>query len=306
MNFEWLFVALTLLQSWSFGFLVPRRCCRQRTIESLLSSLQNRQRHPQQRKRSTTALNVSELHVPAYAESKLPFILTDQDLQQHFPQHSGGQVTLPRLRERTYTALSDYESLIPYQDGFLLHKTKIPIFNAQECQQIIDEAEYTASQIEWTRNRHGNYPTTDLPLVELPQTLQFLKLALVERIYPLLRAQFGMFLPDPHKLRLADGFVVKYDADQGQKELKPHRDGSVLSFNIALNPASEFEGGGTWFASLDAAIKIDQGEIVSHSSALLHGGHGITSGKRYILVGFVILEEYAPFSMRFYNQVRNL
>jgi hypothetical protein len=105
---------------------------------------------------------------------------------------------------------------------------------------------------------------------------------------------------------LADGFVVKYDAAGGQRELKPHRDGSVLSFNIALNPASEFEGGGTWFASLDDAIKIDQGEMVTHSSALLHGGHGITSGKRYILVGFVILEGYDSWSMRFYNQVRNL
>lgn len=159
----------------------------------------------------------------------------------------------------------------------------------------------------WTQNRHGNYPTTDLPIVELPQTLDFFRVALVERIYPLLRQQFGMFLPDGGKsLRVADGFVVKYDAEGGQAELKPHRDGSVLSFNIALNPADEFDGGGTWFQSLDGAVKIDQGEVVSHSSSLLHGGHGITSGKRYIMVCFVILEGYDSWSMRFYNQVRNL
>lgn len=115
-----------------------------------------------------------------------------------------------------------------------------------------------------------------------------------------------MFLPDPTKLKLADGFVVKYDAIGGQTELKPHRDGSVVSFNIALNRASDFEGGGTWFASFDDSVKIDQGQVVSHSSALLHGGHGITSGKRYIMVGFVILEGYDSWSMRFYNQVRNL
>ena len=105
---------------------------------------------------------------------------------------------------------------------------------------------------------------------------------------------------------MADGFEVKYDADGGQKLLKPHRDGSVLSFNIALNPSSEFDGGGTWFASLDDAVKIDQGEICSHASALLHGGHGITRGRRYILVAFVILEGFDNWSMRFYNQVRNL
>ncbi|KAG7364385.1 hypothetical protein IV203_037587 [Nitzschia inconspicua] len=304
MRISRLWLASGFLQS-SFGFQFPHPLFERIQHEGSFPTA-NCQRQ-KQRTHSTTTLWVSELHVPAYAESKLPFILTEEDMQQLQQSNiHGGQLTLQRLQEQTYTANIDYESLIPYQDGFLLHKTIVPIFNAHECQQIIDEAEFIASQIEWTRNRHGNYPTTDLPLVELPQTLKFLKVALVQRIYPLLRSQFGMFLPDPNKLRLADGFVVKYDADQGQKELKPHRDGSVLSFNIALNPASEFEGGGTWFASLDAAVKIDQGEIVSHSSALLHGGHGITSGKRYILVGFVILEEYAPFSMRFYNQVRNL
>jgi len=252
--------------------------------------------------RRSSALKVSELHVPGYAQSKLPFILRDEHLQE---QSGDGTITLRRINPLTFD-VQDSDVKVPYQDGFLIHKTKDQVLTNEECQMIVNEAEYVASIREWTRNRHGNFPTTDLPLVELPETLKFLRFALVERIYPMLQAQYGMFLPDPTKLRLADGFVVKYDAAGGQKELKPHRDGSVLSFNIALNPASEFEGGGTWFASLDDAIKIDQGQIVSHSSALLHGGHGIISGKRYILVGFVILEGYDSWSMRFYNQVRNL
>jgi predicted 2-oxoglutarate/Fe(II)-dependent dioxygenase YbiX len=105
---------------------------------------------------------------------------------------------------------------------------------------------------------------------------------------------------------VADGFIVKYDAEGGQAELKPHRDGSVFSFNIALNPAHEFEGGGTWFNSLGESVKIDEGEMVSHASGILHGGNAITSGRRYILVAFVILEGYDSWSMRFYNQIRNL
>jgi hypothetical protein len=40
-----------------------------------------------------------------------------------------------------------------------------------------------------------------------------------------------------------DAFVVKYDAAEGQRELKPHRDGSVFSFNLALNPLAQYEGG---------------------------------------------------------------
>ena len=252
--------------------------------------------------RSSSSLGVSELHVPGYAKSKLPFILRDDHLEEI---SNSGTVTLRTVRPISYDVAHD-EVTVPYADGYLIHKTKNQVFTNSECDTIVAEAEYIASMSEWTKNRHGNYPTTDLPLVELPETLKFLRFALVERIYPMLQAQYGMFLPDPTKLRLADGFVVKYDAAGGQRELKPHRDGSVLSFNIALNPASEFEGGGTWFASLDDAIKIDQGEMVTHSSALLHGGHGITSGKRYILVGFVILEGYDSWSMRFYNQVRNL
>ena len=251
---------------------------------------------------SSTALKVSELHVPGYSQSKLPFILKDEHLQEYNPD---GTLTLRQIRPKTYN-LHNSQPYIPYGEGFLIHKTKTPVFSKEECSLIINEAEYIASISEWTKNRHGNFPTTDLPLVDLPETLQFLRIALVERIYPMLQAQYGAFLPDPTKLRLADGFVVKYDAAGGQKELKPHRDGSVLSFNIALNPSSEFAGGGTWFASLHDPIKIDQGEVVTHSSALLHGGHGITSGKRYILVGFVILEGYDSWSMRFYNQVRNL
>lgn len=251
--------------------------------------------------RWSTSLGVSELHVPGYRESKIPFILQESDLVRN----SGATALLQMLQVWNY-APSDFESQVPYMDGSLVHRTRFQVFSSEECQKIVNEAEMVAAQIEWTRNRHGNFPTTDLPLIELPETLSFLRVALEERLYPLLRAQFGQYLPDATKLRVADGFIVKYDAEGGQTELKPHRDGSVLSFNIALNPASEFEGGGTWFDSLNEPVKIDQGEVVSHASALLHGGHGITSGKRYILVAFVILEGYDAWSMRFYNNVRDL
>ena len=261
--------------------------------------------HPRElgQQQSTTALGVSELHVPGYAKTKLPFIHPDDSRGGGGGRNAQGDTL---FRERTYRQNIDYTSLVPHQDGHLIHKTR-PILTREECQMMINEAERKAQDMGWTTTRHGNYPTTDLPIVELPQTLDFLRLALVERIYPLLRTQFGEFLPDGGKnLRVADGFIVKYDADGGQTELRPHRDGSVLSFNVALNPASEYEGGGTWFQSLDNPVRIDQGEIVTHSSSLLHGGHGITSGRRYIMVCFVILEGYDSWSMRFYNQVRNL
>lgn len=219
-----------------------------------------------------------------------------------------GNVLTTALEEEVYST-NDYESRIPYESGHLLHKTTRQVFTPEECRSIVDEAEAVGELMGWTTQRHGNYPTTDIPLVELPETLKFLRKSLVQRIYPLLRMQFKEYLPPGnagYKLRVADGFIVKYDAEGGQSELKPHRDGSVFSFNIALNPATEFEGGGTWFQSLNDAVKIDQGQMVSHASGVLHGGHAITSGKRYILVAFVILEGYDSWSMRFYNNVRDL
>jgi hypothetical protein len=263
--------------------------------------------HPKRRKNiirneELTALKVSELHIPGYRETKIPFILKEEDLIS-----KSGHV-LPTLEETIYSA-NDYESQIPFESGHLLHKTNRQVFTCEECRDIINEAEKVGSLMGWTTKRHGNYPTTDIPLVELPDTLKFLRRTLVQRIYPLLRLQFKDYLPPgdaAYKLRVADGFIVKYDAQGGQSELKPHRDGSVLSFNIALNSADEFEGGGTWFESLNDAVRIDQGQMVSHASGVLHGGHAITWGKRYILVAFVILEGYDSWSMRFYNSVRNL
>jgi len=99
--------------------------------------------------------------------------------------------------------------------------------------------------------------------------------------------------------------VVKYNATAGQRELKPHRDGSLLSFNIALNDLKQYENGGTWFDSMQSALRSDRGHLLSHASGMLHGGAPITAGVRYILVAFVILRNYPQFAVRWYNFVRN-
>lgn len=58
------------------------------------------------------------------------------------------------------------------------------------------------------------------------------------------------------------------------------------------------------FLCMDIMSK--QGHIVTHASNILHGGHPITSGVRYILVAFVILDEYQNYAMRFANHVWEL
>ena len=85
----------------------------------------------------------------------------------------------------------------------------------------------------------------------------------------------------------------------------PSKPPTVSSSTNPQNPSSEFEGGGTYFAGLNDGLRIEQGHIVTHASNVLHGGHPITSGKRYILVSFVILEGFANWAMRFANDVWN-
>ena len=127
--------------------------------------------------------------------------------------------------------------------------------------------------------------------------------------YPLLSNAFGYTLPASltasivdlkFGLRVVDAFIVKYNAAEGQRELRPHRDGSVFSFNVALNELDEYDGGGTSFRLLQrgqdsnnataAVIRSDRGRILAHSSALVHGGNPIESGIRYVLVAFVSVD----------------
>ena len=215
----------------------------------------------------------------------------------------------------------------------LVHTTAEPLVTLEECDAIVDESEVATGSIAlcpppfrllpltvaasvafvqewatraggWTSTRHFNHPTIDIPLSELPRTRALLnERVLPERIYPMLGQAFENSLPNWRALRVADAFVVKYDAAGGQTKLAPHRDGSVLSFNIALNERGEYEGGGTWFEGLGQSLPIDKGHVCAHASGVFHGGHPITSGVRYILVAFVICEGYQNWAMRFMKSV---
>ena len=109
-----------------------------------------------------------------------------------------------------------------------------------------------------------------------------------------------------------------------QTELERHSDGSTFSFNVLLNEPSAFEGGGTRFyhkaANMSSAgfsasssrdevpspemrpmsseneeqfessgrtLHASRGGALAHSGHVEHSGVKITSGERYILVGFV-------------------
>ena len=214
-------------------------------------------------------------------------------------------------------ASDELSSHTPLGEMHLVHESTAPLVTEEECAAVVQESEeWARGRGGWTSTRHFNHPTTDIPLQELPRTRAWFNGACLDRLYPFLAASFADALPNPRALRVADAFVVKYNASGGQTFLAPHRDGSVrahhraaavaymththasgrsvVSFNIALNRCDEYEGGGTWFEGLGRSIQSERGHVLAHASGCMHGGHPITSGVRYILVAFVIVEGYAP------------
>eukprot|EP00961_Rhodomonas_salina_P269246 3638001-Rhodomonas_salina.3 len=200
-------------------------------------------------------------------------------------------------------------------------KTTSPLFSQEECQAVIDEAELVAAQHGWSTKRHRSYATTDIPIVELPKSKAWFIEQLEVKVFPFLEQCFPESCGSCDDYRIFDVFVVKYSGSGGQSLLHNHRDGSLLSINIALNPSvparpsltpllllillslhplppplllllhsphtrslhpaqSEFEGGGTWIEALGRAVRIGAGDMLAHSSCVLHGGAEVTAGVR--------------------------
>ncbi|CAM9153870.1 unnamed protein product, partial [Phaeothamnion confervicola] len=90
-------------------------------------------------------------------------------------------------------------------------------------------------------------------------------------------------------LRVHDAFIVRYDA-AAQNSLPLHTDQSDVSLTVALNGRSEYDGGGTWFEELGRAVCPEEGHIAVFPGHLFHGGHSITSGRRYIIAVFMYVE----------------
>ena len=87
--------------------------------------------------------------------------------------------------------------------------------------------------------------------------------------------------------RVLDCFLVRYDAE-AQNSLSLHTDQSLLSFTIALNDPTEYEGGGTFFRGAGRAIDAPAaGHAIMFPGKAEHAGEPITKGRRYIVVLFM-------------------
>lgn len=155
------------------------------------------------------------------------------------------------------------------------------VLSPNECAQaIIDTEDYVASTGGWTTQRHVAVATTDVQVKAVPKLHSWFRRVLRDRLYPALGIQYGVC---PSNMRVIDAFVVKYDA-RAQRYLPIHKDQSQYSLTLPLNSNEDYSGGGTYFVETDQVINCAAGGMVSFPGKLLHAGHPVSKGIRYIIV----------------------
>jgi len=146
--------------------------------------------------------------------------------------------------------------------------------------------------------RHKMYKTVDVDVRNVPVLLSMLNHILSSSILQLIANHFLLNVED---VVMDDLFVVKYSVGEdeiNQTSLPPHQDDSVLSFVITLNGDDEYEGGGTEFVNWKCSNQQQRvsrpccaGVMTSFCGLQLHAGKTITRGTRYILAGFLKVDD---------------
>ena len=168
--------------------------------------------------------------------------------------------------------------------------TESKLWSVAECKHILGVLKRVVpGKGGWQNSRHTAHATTDLPAADLPSAeYQQLFDQVQQRVFPRLMHHYGYHPADGWVYTFRDLFFVKYEARDGEQSgLALHADGSLLSFNLLLNPIEEFTGGGTFFELTGTTHTIAQGDALFHCGRLRHAGAPITTGTRMLLVGFV-------------------
>lgn len=187
-------------------------------------------------------------------------------------------------------------------------RSKTPLLDPKECAWVIEQVEAQAAVSGWTKDRHVQAPTTDIPVSAVPAIRDWFDEQLTTTLFPMLAARYPDAIADPTELRVLDAFVVRYDARE-QASLPTHQDENTFSFTIALNDRSEYEGGGTCFTRLkpvgvqgefeETLLNADAGGVVAFPGKLRHGGNVVTSGRRVRSLAWPLIEHGHAYARAF-------
>ncbi|KAI7902856.1 uncharacterized protein BX663DRAFT_551725 [Cokeromyces recurvatus] len=168
------------------------------------------------------------------------------------------------------------------QHHFTKPVQRAQLLSREECRSILDIC--SKQEVGWTTDRHSAFATTDIPIRTAHESpLRSLEALVKERLFPELAAYYGFKVSD---LEFRDIFLVKYTAT-GQRGLRLHQDGCLFSVTVLISHEDDFEGGGTYYKSIDDIVYLKQGDCAYHDAHVMHSGVDISKGERYVLVGFI-------------------
>ena len=175
-----------------------------------------------------------------------------------------------------------------------------PLFSAEEAARVIETAE--AEGVDKNEYKSGKYRLGGDWLVNLPQTRAWFNGRLENTFFPLLAHLFPEIISSPAALRAHSVSLLKYNASHPRTDV--HIDNGILALTVAMTPKDQYVGGGTFFEHMgsDDVLPMDAGFGTFRPGSVRHGGHPVTSGTRYILGGFLLLEDRVEHVRRLKNR----
>ena len=187
----------------------------------------------------------------------------------------------------------------------LIKVTKEPFFDEAEARAVLKKARELdgVDQNEYTSGKYklgGNW------IQKLPETKIWFNNFLEQKLFPNMAASFPEIITNASTLRAHSVALLKYNTSHPRTDI--HIDNGILALTLAVSPQKDYVGGGTFFEHLGAnqLVTMDTGYATWRPGSVRHGGHRVTSGERFIVGAFFLLEDRVEHVRRLKNRGSDL